>query len=1380
MKLIKSFIRIPLTLVLLFGLTQLFGQAENTYQFVTYSNSEGFNQNTVKCIEQDNTGTLWLGTSNGLIRYDGYSFQNITWESKHQSDVYHGRIESILSDNSGIVWIVSSSGLNLFCPDMERFFKVTSDSLDMLHRTIEDTNGSMWVVGNNYLSNVSAARDRDSIVSVWSPNLLSGAYAGLDILDLLELGDGLYLLATATGLYKMSMTDSLMNVKIEPEELIPSGHISCLKRHSNTIWIGSHEGLYNIVEGGSKFILIGEYLHDGQDPGSIASNYITDIHVDNKDRIWVGTWLGGLSLFHDQDETFSNFSHDPRKKGGVSGNMVNCIYEDPFNVLWIGTAQAGLCKLDLNQKQFTNLEYNPYDEHTLSGNLINSVLEDSEGYLWVSIYNRPLCRSTQPVGDKNLSELKFDRFSHWFNTFPGRNIFSLYEDKHGNIWMGYDGYGVVVYNKRDESFTRVEFDLNDQILPVSQLRHIVPVAPDKIMVAGSRIIVVKDPWNYLQSGKIVRIPVHTSYAFDDTRSIMAVNVENHEEIWIGFNNNGLSRFSMAGGSLHMVEHHEYIESDESSISNNAIFCLNRDREQSLWIGTFGGGLNRLKDIQGSGEREFERLQDTIGLPDNAIYGIVQENDSTLWFGTDMGISVLNTQTFKTTNYNIHDGLPGNNFRQFAYHKGSSGFYYFGGLNGLTVFKPGQIKANLIPPEVRLTNLKINNKIVQVGETVGSRIILDRDISEVEKLVLSRDDRTLTIEVAAYHTAIPEKNRLSYILEGFDKEWIHINQGSFAPTYTNLTPGNYTFKVRGYNCDGIISEDETSLQITMLAPWFARTSSKLLFFILALSLISGISLYVVKLKNLQNKLHFEQLDKERIKEVNHSKLRFFTNISHEFKTPLSLISIPLQKLQELVHGEEEKEYVAMIEKNSNRLIRLMDQLLTFRRIEQAGLKLKISRTSLDGFIYPVADAFESLSVKKGIQFYYQVKDPSFQIHLDLEKMEQVLFNLLSNAFKFTPPNGTVRLEGSIREHEGKEYACFDVTDNGVGIQMNDLSKIFERFYQSGSELRNMGTGIGLSYSKSIVDLHKGYIKVESIPEERTCFSVLIPLDESHSDIHSKKDIKRLNTNELLEYENITNDLNQGQDPADHQKPTVLVADDESEFRSIIKNVLKKKYRILEAANGTDALDIANTGEVDIIISDVMMPGLNGYELCEKVKTEIQLCHIPFILLTALEEMDSHIQGMEHGADSYMSKPFNLKYLEVTVQKLIENREKLKAHFNQSSSLPADVQISGIDTEFIEMVNNAIRKNLDNSSFGVEELSQEVSLSTSQLYRKLKLLTGQIPNAYLRNYRLQAAADLFADNPGISVKSVMYEVGIESASHFSHAFKKKFGYSPSEFS
>ncbi len=1364
---------------LLLGLSPLFGQAKYSYSFVNYSNKDRFNQNTVNSIEQDKYGILWLGTSNGLIRYDGNTFQNISWESEDQSNIYNGPILNILSDSKGQLWIVSRGGLNIYFPDKERFFKITSDSLEVLNKTIEDSDGSMWVIGNKFLSKTTCKITNDTVIVKWSPNLLVDEYAELNILDLLKISENQYLLATATGLYKMSLENGVNKAIFEAEELAKLTTVNCLALHKNMIWIGSTAGLYKTVLDGSKLRLLNIYMHDESDMNSLANDNIKDLMIGKDDNLWIGTWLGGLSLYNENNEDFTNFTYDSKKKGGISSNMINCIYEDPFNVIWIGTAQAGLNKLDLNKKQFANIEHNPYDDNTIPSNLINCILEDRNGYLWVGTYNHALCRSTTPINDSNIENLTFRRFDNWFNTFPNKIILSIYEDKKGYIWLGYED-GVAVYNSTTNTFSKINFVSDDQKITIQFVRNIKSIDNESILLAGSSIIVLKDPWKIINSQQQVIIPVHTIYTFKDQHDIAAIKIDNPKKFWVGYQNTGLSLFGYDKDSLFQMNHFEYIENDQTSISSNAVFCFYEDPNQSLWIGTFGGGLNRLENIPGSQNNSFERLRDTIDLVNNAFYGIIEENDSIIWCATDMGIFKLNTKSYESHSYNMYDGLLSNNFRMNAYHKGRSGFYYFGGLNGLSAFKPDQIKPNLIPPIVRITELKINNKKVPVGERRDNRVILKKHISEESKMVLRREDKTISLGLTVYHTSIPEKNRLSYILEGFDKEWIEVKQGFYSATYTNLKPGDYTFRARGYNCDGLISENEASIHIKVLAPWFARLFSKVLFALLSISIISAIFIYLMELKNLQNKLHFEKLDKERIKEVNLSKLRFFTNISHEFKTPLSLISIPLQKLKEISHSDEEKGYVEMIEKNSNRLIRLIDQLLTFRRIEHGGLSLKVSETSMEDFIYPVADAFESLSLKKEILFYYQVKDPAFLIHMDLEKMEQVLFNLLSNAFKFTPAKGKVRLEGYISEIENKKYACFDVTDNGIGIPAIDMDKIFDRFYQSASELQNMGTGIGLSYSKSIVELHKGTIKAKSIPGKSTCISVMIPADELQSPDTVKNVVKRIDAHELLEYEKISSNSATYVDSEDKQKPCILIADDEVDFRNIIISVLKKNYRILEASNGIEAMEIATSGEADVIISDVMMPGMNGYDFCKKIKTDIQYCHIPFILLTALEELDSHIQGVEHGADSYISKPFNLKYLEVTVRKLIENREKLKEHFSQSHILPSDVQISGIDAEFIKKVNNAIQENLDNSSFGVEELAGKTNLSTSQLYRKLKLLTGQIPNAYLRNYRLQAAAELLSANPGINMKNVMYEVGIESASHFSHVFKKKFGCSPSEYS
>ena len=1130
---------------------------------------------------------------------------------------------------------------------------------------------------------------------------------------------------------------------------------------------------------GEKLRYLNAYLHDPSDPASIGGNDIRDLLIGPDNSLWIGTWGGGLSLFNYEDELFTNFLFDPRKKEGLSSSMINCIYRDQFNVLWIGTAQGGLSKLDLTRKQFTNFEHNPYEESSLPGNLINCILEDSEGYLWVSTYQNPLCRSTAPIKGRNIDKLSFNRFNSWFAGFQNKNILSIYEDKLGLIWLGYEN-AVVVYNRADDSFTEIDFDLQGLSSPSEWANYnfIGAVDRDKIMIAGNRIIILHNPWQYLNSESKVRVPVYANSYFDNSRVITA-EVNGPEKILIALRNQGLSHYSLIGDSLVLKSRMQYSRNNQQSISNNSIFSILEDSEKRLWIGTFGGGLDRMKVDAGKDGGEFDRLKDTLDLRDNVIYGIIEQNDSILWLSTDQGICKLNSRTLHSIRFNMADGVASNNFRKNAYHQGRSGYIYFGGLYGLTVFKPDQIKPNLIPPEIILSALRINNNNIVPGDRINIKYILDKPVSEISDLVLTQADRILALDLIVMHTATPEKNNFSYKLEGFDEEWMEINQGSYTLNYNNLPSGKYRLRIRGFNGDGIMSANESSLNITMLSPWYAKAWSITLFILLGLSVILGVAIYVIKLKNLQNSLHYEKIDKERIREINQAKLRFFTNISHEFRTPLALISIPLQKLQELVKDSEQKKYLTAAEKNTSKLIRLIDQLLTFRRIEHGKLELKHVRTSMDDFLYPIAEAFESLSLKKEIAFYYLVKDTELSFSIDLEKMEQVLYNLLSNAFKFTPPGGRITLEGKSCIFEDSQHICFEIKDTGKGIHKRDMGKIFDRFYQSDSELKNMGTGIGLSYSRSIVELHKGMIHVDSTPGTGTTFSVMLPYIDSSPPEENENEVLRMDPYEFIEFEELAASIGSVKKEESKKEGTILIADDEADFRVAIKDIFNKNFRILEAADGKDALEITRKENPDLIISDVMMPVMDGYEFCRHVKTDIAFCHVPFILLTALEEMENHIQGTEYGADAYITKPFNLKYLEVKVHTLIENRKKIQEHFIQNHSLPKNIKISGIDREFIESVNEAIGQNLGDSSFGVEELAKTINLSSSHFYRKLKLLTGQIPNVYIRNYRLQTAADLISSNPGISVKTVMYEVGFESASHFSHAFKKKFGLSPSEF-
>ncbi len=1369
---------ITLLSLLIFPLQEIFGQYELSYSFENYSNREGFDQNTVWSIEQDKNGVFWIGTSNGLIKYDGYSFYDVSLDTKFKSDIFLVRIRDVLTDDDGLVWILTMTGLNIYYPDRDRFFQITVDSRITFNGLKKDDSGSIWVYGHDYIASVRTELRKDSVITHWTPNLIPNELTNLRINDLLKINEEFYFLATSQGVYKMLFSETGYEPDFILDTILSGKTINHLLRHNDIIWIGTTSGLYKTVLDGRKLRYLNNYHYSTSDPKSIGGDDIRYLLIGPDDNLWIGTWGSGLSMYNYDTDIFTNFLFDPRKNNGISSSRINCIYKDQFNVIWIGTGQGGLCKLDLNRKQFINIEHNPYENSTIPGNLINSILEDSKGYLWISSDENPLCRSIERVSETNINRLTFKRFNKWFNTFSDKNILSIFEDNHGYIWLGYEN-SVVVYNRDKETFTEIDFDLNGENLPydLQKVNYIGAIDEKRIMIGGNHIIILDDPWKHIGSGKYSKIP---AFSFSNNLVVITAAIEGAGKIWIGYFNQGLVQYSLEGDSLIFIKDFKFIEDSEDEKTNKSIFAILRDKENTLWVGTFGVGLNQMINDTIQSDSKSGQLK-KLDIVDNVIYGIIEENDSILWLSTDQGIYKLNKRNMETTMFTMEDGLANNNFRKNAYHKGRSGFYYFGGLNGLTAFKPDQIKANLIAPEIKLSALKINNKKVTQGQPINKKFILENPISEISKLTLTSDDRILALDVVVMHTASPGKNKFSYILEGFDDDWREIGEGSYTLNYTNLSAGKYKLRIRGFNGDGLPSENEKILDIQMLAPWYATWWSKLIFALIGISVIFGIAIYIIKLQNLENKLHFEKIDKERITEINKAKLQFFTNISHEFRTPLALISLPLQKLKELIHDQEQMKHLSSAEKHTGKLIRLIDQLLTFRRIEHGKLDLKYSNTSMDDFLYPIVEAFETLSIKKQIEFYYLVKDPELMFAIDLEKMEQVLYNLLSNAFKFTSAGGRITLEGKSCLIDSKAFVCFEVKDTGKGIPKKDLEMIFERFYQADSELRNMGTGIGLSLSKSIVELHQGFIQVESTPQTGTTFAVNIPFIENYTAEPEEYEIQRIDPNKLLEFEELSAGNNTSKVKQGEAEGTLLIVDDEADFRNAIHDIFKKKFRILEASNGKNGLEIAREENPDLIISDVIMPVMNGYDFCNHVKTDIELCHIPFILLTALEEMGNHIQGLEFGADAYISKPFNMRYLEVSVQKLIDNRKKILEHFKiNSQNLPKSIKISGRDRVFIETMNETIRQNLDNSTFGVMELADKINISPSYFYRKLKLLTGQIPNEYIRNFRLLSAADLLSDNPGISVKTVMYEVGFESASHFSHAFKKKFGVSPSDYS
>lgn len=1343
--------------------------------FERFSNNEGFNQNTINTIVQDRYGFLWFGTPNGLIKYDGYEFKTFTTQSDTDGTIVSNSISKLYNDKQGVLWIGTKQGLNVYIPWLEKFYTVPLSSKLEISCIGAGPYGHIWFSCGNQLYSCKLL-DADKGKFMISSNYLKNNPQKLIVNSFTFKDKKTVVLATTNGLKRIDLSVGSsahfpLFKKIIEFDNFKNTNVTTLLNDGNLFWIGTLNGVYRATLEGSKAHIINDEQNKNK-PKFIVKT----IFKDNNDIIWIGTMDHGLYKYNTEKDSYYNYSYDPKNKLGISSPFINVLFQDDYNVLWIGTAQGGINKLDFSQKQFINYSNNPYDSTSIGDNLITSILEDSKGYLWVSCYNKPLFKSIDKVTQSTVKNLKFNDLSSRFPLSKLDVIRCIYEDKKGFIWFGTD-FSIVVYNPVKNAFQKLDLQHPDINKFEPFYRKIVQLDDNHMLLAGNTIVVLNNPWDNINNND-VKI---TSILKLNANKVHTVVYDAAKTLWFG-TNNGLFKVVFNGVKLNVNSHIYNHEKEKFHLSHNEIFTLHKDEKGVLWIGTFGAGLDKLTlNIQGEPVKmEYFRKNDL--MPDDAIYGILPENNKYLWISTDMGLVRFHKETNKVDVFDVRDGLMQNNFRMGAYAKGKSGYYYFGGLNGLTIFNPANIKLNNTPPKIIITDLLINNKEVRIGEKLNSRIVLEKSISETKGITVSQDQQILAFNIAVKHTSSPSKNKIAYKLEGFNDTWVNKNSGKATITYTNLSAGKYVFRVKASNGDGVWSTQTKDLKITILPSWYQTWWSYLIFFILIIATCIGVIVYFVKLEILKQRLTYEQLDKERNKTINNGKFRYFTNLSHEFRTPLTLISGPLERIVLQNKDESNTKYLTIIEKNTKRLLRLVDQLITFQEAEDEVVKLNLSQITFGGFFYPTTDAFEHYAIEKNINFFYKIGSPNEEIIIDIEKVERILFNLLSNAFKNTPERGTISIEADIVVGE-QNIIHIDVIDSGKGIPNEDLENIFERFYQLGNKEGNIsGGGIGLAFCKSLIELLKGTISVISNPGIETRFSIKFPFFK-----HNQVDSNMLNTSprsfvkHFIPLPSISANKEESvMSISNSMEHTILIVENEVDVQTFLMSFLSDNYNILIANNGVEGLNVLKNKEPNLVISDIMMPEMDGFEFCEKIKSNLSTCQIPVLLLTALGDTKDLIKGLEFGADEYISKPFSVKHLELRIEKLISNSTKLKEYFSKNSKIPeADIEMSTRDKEFLENIIEVIEMNLSDSTFGVEELANKIGFSPSQFYRKLKQLTGQVPNVFLRNYRLQRAAELLQSNEGYNVAEVMYQIGIESNSYFSTSFKKLYGVSPSEY-
>ncbi len=1210
----------------------------------------------------------------------------------------------------------------------------------------------------------------------------------------------------------------------DPSSLSDNITFSLLVDKNGTLWIGTQKGGLNKFDRVNKKFT--SYKHNSDDPGSISSNYITSMYEDDSGYLWLGTAGGGLEKFDRGKNKFTHYMHDPDDEASLSSNDIWSIYGDSENKLWIGTVNDGLCLFDRNKNRFIQIRKS-YDPEGLNDTGIFSILEDRSGILWFGTWSGGLNKY-----DK--AKEKFKTYAHNpndKNSLGSNEVYSIYVDKFNELWIGTAGGGMDRFDKSRKKVSHYTFDPND---PSSIGNNSVnSICEDKDGYI----------WIGTYGGGINRYDRKTNKFTrynndpDNKNSISSNNIgmihfDSRGNLWIGIEGQGMDKFIM---NENKFVHYKNNINDKNSISEYLVYSIYEDRKGNIWIGTNGGGLLKydssidgficykhdaenlktslsndvvsviLEDKKGNvwagtslginkfrpDKMEFRHYTEKDGLINDMVTGILEDDNGYLWISTGKGISRFEHDNEQFTNYDATSGLQGTEFNPWAYFKGVDGKMYFGGTNGLTVFDAKDIKDNTHIPEIVITDINILHKPVSIGyDSIFGRKILEKSITETELLELNYDENVILFEISALDYKNPQKNMYAYFLEGFDKTWTYKDASQRYITYTNLNPGRYTLKVKGSNSDGIWNKKGISLSIIIGRPWWRTWWAYSLYIIIFVFTFTGSTRVYLNRKVLRNQLELEHEHSKKLAEVEEIKSNFFTNISHEFRTPLTLIMGPSNNIIHRSIDEEAKNQAKIIKRNADRLLRLINQLLDLSKLDEKQLKLHATESNIVSFIKGTVMSFEAFAERKDLNLKIITSKDDISLFFDRDKMENIITNLLSNAIKFTPGGGTITVKINEKDDDRVEIK---ISDTGIGIPEKELPKLFDRFYQvDNSQTREYeGSGLGLSLTKELVELHHGTINVESNvrnPETGkpgwTEITIELPKGRYH-----------LNEDEVFSIPEITEkhklpEIEERYSPGKSQeeketgdikddKTIILVVEDNKEVREYIREFLSEEYCVEEAINGEQGVRKAENLIPDLIVSDIMMPKMDGNQLTRTLKNEEKTSHIPIILLTAKSEHESRIAGLESGADDYLVKPFDTEELKIRIKNLIENRRKLQEKFRKGeiTTHRTDKHLGTLDKNFINKINTAVEKHLSEEAFSIEDLGREINMSRSQVHRKLTALTGKSPSLYMRSMRLTRAKQMILDQEN-SISEIAYSVGFSSPAYFTRCFKEEFGFPPSE--
>ena len=1440
------------------SIAQLTFEPDKTTRFEKLSVEQGLSSRYITCIHQDKYGFVWIGTQNGLNLYDGMESKIFRSESENPNSLPNNYIYKILEDKDSTIWICSEFGLSKFNRASEGFTNSYPDTMDYFNPINQIR--EIYILDEYLMLNVGGVLNQFSTrtgafyntkVEMIPPPVESWS----DLVTMLPDSLGVLWVFTKDGQnlalsrYNCRNRDSMKYISSNDESINFSNLniTSVFKVYPNVIWLGTFgNGLYKLIVNKS-----GSYSHEHYDrylSKSIISNYITQIYQDRKSNIWVGAKFGfyklidgghvipsmydidntfiienygvrsfsednkgcfwmttrdGIFCFNMQNKDLIYFTNDPLNPNSLSGIHPFQAFTDQSDQTWIVTENSGISRLNTNANSFLQIRKNS-NKNALSNDWVTSFLVDSKGNFWVGTFGGGLNKTLYK------KDHHFDNFKHYFNPADEKLRFSfyanfdvsvIYEDKKDDIWVGtYEA--LYKYNPESDDFIQYKY------------------SSDSISIIGNNVItaIFEDHlgtfWVGTQGGLNIFDRETEKYypcIFDPEDStsigggeIRAIYEDNQNNLWFG----GKYLKKLVRNDTSFITY-KPDPKNPKSINDENVRAIVEDKNNHLWLGT-NKGLNKMNLLDGT----FIVVNDSNGKQENAISGICMDDHGNLWISkVTGGLLKYNPETGTFKDFNTGDGLIASEFAEGSAYKDKDGWMYFGGFKGFNVFYPDSIKDNTFIPPVYITGFSVFDK----------KKYYDQPLYKKKELHLNYNENEFTFDFVALNYLNSEKNSYAYMLEGYDKDWNYSGSQRFA-SYTNMSPGEYVFKVKASNNDGYWNEEGASIALIISPPFWLTIWAYIIYIILFIGLLYIIRRYEMNRLQLKQNLEINIIEAEKHAELDIEKNKFFSNISHEFRTPLTLILGPLERLIGNLKNGEQKSELNLIRRNAQRLQILINQLLSLSKLESGKMKLKARPENIVKLTRLFLQSFNSMAEDRGINLEFESDADEHIVYVDTIKYEKVVNNLLSNAFKFTEKGGEIKVSINLtplnprligeqapsrtsfkKENpfspplgETKRGVQIKFSDSGIGISKEKLIHVFDRFYQVDEKQMktNLGTGIGLALTKELVELHHGTIAAESDFGMGTTFTIFLPLGKEHLAVDeivksgytgSKEDEELLSDDYLFVQDLTTKTDLKAEVPVDDNIPLLLIVEDNEDMRNYIKSYLTGLYNIIEATNGKEGAEKAIEQIPDLIVSDLMMPFVDGNEMTIQLKSDERTSHIPIILLTAKASRESKLEGLETGADDFLTKPFDADELLVRIKNLIEQRKKLRMllsqHIGDVSQTRLIRESSGkmmtsLDEQFIEKAMAIVQDNMSSPELNVDMLAREMFVSRMQLHRKLTSLTDNSASDLIRNLRLKKAAELLKEGE-LNVTQISYEIGISSLSNFAKIFKEKYGVTPSEY-